>query len=183
MQTSQAVQVPNPMKSIASPSGRPHLRDVSWSATGCAGCARRAQCLPAGLSDTELLQLHDIVGNRRRVKRGEILWETGDSLHALYAVRLGFLKSFIITGDGQVQVSSILFGIKSFERGKVIGIILRDTVEAPKAAQYVIKTKTGSKLQAQSVDVKEDSILIKNPLLAEYKVPMADLLEIEAGPR
>jgi CRP/FNR family transcriptional regulator, anaerobic regulatory protein len=116
MQTSQAVQVPKPMKSIASPSVRPHLRDVSWSATGCAGCARRALCLPAGLNDTELLQLHDIVTNRRRIKRGEILWETGDPLHALYAVRLGFLKSFIITGDGQVQVTGFQMS------GEIVGM-------------------------------------------------------------
>ena len=105
MQTSIAAQPLKPLKVAMSPSVRPHLRDVSWSATGCAACARRALCIAGGLDDAELLQLHDFVGNRRRVKRGEILWETGDPLHALYAVRLGFLKTFIITGDGQVQVT------------------------------------------------------------------------------
>ncbi|MDB6030307.1 MAG: Glucose/arabinose dehydrogenase, beta-propeller fold [Verrucomicrobiales bacterium] len=84
-------------------------------------------------------------------------------------------------GDGQVQVTSILFGIKQFERGKVMAIILRDSPPPRKPSPYVVKTKNGSRLQAQSVDVNDDSILIKNPLLAEYKVPMGDLLEIEAS--
>ena len=69
-------------------------------------------------------------------------------------------------GNGQVQVSSILFGLKQFERGKVIAIILRDAASPLKPAAFVVKTKNGSKLQAQSVDVKEDSLLITNPLLA-----------------
>src|SRR5437763_8453156 len=116
MQTSNAVQALKPMKSIASPSVRPHLRDVSWSAPGCAGCARRSLCLPGDLNDVDLLQLHDIVADRRRVKRGEILWETGDPLHALYAVRLGFLKSFILTGDGLVQVTGFQMS------GEIVGM-------------------------------------------------------------
>jgi PA14 domain len=82
-------------------------------------------------------------------------------------------------GEDQVQVSSILFGLKQIERGKVIAIILHDS-SPPKPSPYVVKTKNGSRLQAQSVDVSSDSILIKNPLLAEYKVPMTDLLEIES---
>ena len=118
MQTNIVLEPPmhKPMKSVAPPVVRPLLRDVSWTASGCASCARRAQCLPAGLNESELLQLHDFVGSRRRVKRGEILWETGDSLHSLYAVRLGFLKSFIITGDGQVQVTGFQMS------GEIVGM-------------------------------------------------------------
>jgi len=83
---------------------RPQLRDVSLNAPGCARCPLRTLCLPAGLTDDEVNQLHDCVGSRRRVKRGEILWQSGDALHTLFAVRVGFLKSFMITRDGQVQV-------------------------------------------------------------------------------
>jgi CRP/FNR family transcriptional regulator len=116
MQTNTAVQTLKPLRSVPSPSTRPHLRDVSVGAPGCATCARRMQCIAAGLSEAETLLLHGIVGTRRRIKRGEILWETGDSMHALYAVRLGFLKSFIITGDGQVQVTGFQMS------GEIVGM-------------------------------------------------------------
>jgi CRP/FNR family transcriptional regulator, anaerobic regulatory protein len=115
MQIGIAVRTVNPSKP-ATRDVRPQLRDVSWGASGCAGCARRAVCIPAGLSDTDLLQLHALVSSRKRVKRGEALWETGDPLHALYAVRLGFLKSFIVTGDGQVQVTGFQMS------GEIVGM-------------------------------------------------------------
>jgi CRP/FNR family transcriptional regulator len=115
MQSAVAVQTFKPAQP-ATREARAQLRDVSWTASGCAGCARRAVCIPAGLSDTDLLQLHAVVGTRKRVKRGDTLWETGDPLHALYAVRLGFLKSFIVTGDGQVQVTGFQMS------GEIVGM-------------------------------------------------------------
>ena len=116
MQTGTAVQALNPLPPVPSSKMRPQLRDVSVGAPGCATCARRMQCIAASLNETETLLLHGIVGTRRRVKRGEILWETGDPMHALYAVRLGFLKSFIITGDGQVQVTGFQMS------GEIVGM-------------------------------------------------------------
>jgi CRP/FNR family transcriptional regulator len=73
-------------------------------------------CISAGLSDRDLLQLHGVVGSRRRLKRGDTLWETGDPLRALYAVRLGFLKSFVVTSDGQVQVTGFQMS------GEIVGM-------------------------------------------------------------
>ncbi len=95
---------------------RPHLRDVSWNSSGCASCALHALCVPGGLSDADLMLVHDFIGIRRRIKRGAILWETGNPLHALYAVRTGFLKTFITTGDGQVQVTGFQMA------GEVVGL-------------------------------------------------------------
>jgi len=92
------------------------LRDIGKSAFGCAGCPLRDVCLPAGLSDAELAQLQRSIGARRRVKRGELLWEAGEELKALYAVRLGFLKSFVVTNDGQVQV------VRFQMSGEIVGL-------------------------------------------------------------
>ena len=116
MQTTNAIAVQKPLTRFATAASRPPLRDVSWNAIGCATCAHRSLCIGAGLNEAELLQLHDFVGTRRRVKRGEILWETGAPLHSLYAVRLGFLKSFIITGEGQVQVTGFQMA------GEIVGM-------------------------------------------------------------
>jgi len=116
MQTNTALPTLKTLHHAPTPVARPELRDVSWSATGCAACARRETCFGGGLSDAEISQLRDAIGARRRIKRGEILWQTGDPLHALYAVRLGFLKSFIVTGDGQVQVTGFQMA------GEVVGL-------------------------------------------------------------
>ena len=102
MQTTSAVRSFNSAE--CAPLKRAHLRDVSGN-TGRAACARRGLCLPGDLGDDEVVQLHDLVATRWRIKRGEILWQTGDPLHALYAVRAGFLKTFVVTDDGQIQVT------------------------------------------------------------------------------
>jgi CRP/FNR family transcriptional regulator len=116
MHTSTALPMFKTLNRDAPPLPRPQLRDVSWSARSCSACARRDTCFGGGLSDADNSQLHDAIGARRRIKRGEILWQTGDPLHALYAVRLGFLKSFIVTGDGQVQVTGFQMA------GEVVGL-------------------------------------------------------------
>lgn len=123
MQTSTALLPSKPLNRAAAPLSRPHLRDVSWSAVNCGSCARRETCIGAGLSDPEIAQLRNCIGARRRIRRGEILWQTGDPLDALYAVRIGFLKSFIVTGDGQVQVTGFqmageLVGLDAIATGR-----------------------------------------------------------------
>jgi len=104
MQTSIAVRVFDDSRT-ARPERAVHLRDVNAGAANCGGCALRSLCVVAGLTDSELLQLHNFLGARRRIKRGETLWDAGAPLQSLYVVRLGFFKSFLTTTDGQVQVT------------------------------------------------------------------------------
>ena len=54
----------------------------------------------------EIEQLEEIVSTRRRVKRGDALYRAGDKFEALYAIRLGFLKSAVMSSDGREQVTS-----------------------------------------------------------------------------
>ncbi|MCW5605674.1 MAG: fumarate/nitrate reduction transcriptional regulator Fnr, partial [Burkholderiales bacterium] len=42
---------------------------------------------------------------RRPVKRGDYLYRAGTELHALYAIRTGFLKSCVLHDDGREQVA------------------------------------------------------------------------------
>src|SRR5437773_12214736 len=72
---------------------RPQLRDVSLNAPGCARCPLRTLCLPAGLTDDEVNQLHDCVRSRRRVKRGEHLLQEGGAMDTLVSHRVGFSNS------------------------------------------------------------------------------------------
>jgi CRP/FNR family transcriptional regulator len=78
---------------------------VSHLKVACANCNLRELCLPLGLSLNDIEKLEDLVATRRRVKRGESLFRAGDKFESLYAIRLGFLKSTVVSTDGREQVT------------------------------------------------------------------------------
>jgi CRP/FNR family transcriptional regulator len=71
----------------------------------CSGCSLRELCLPMGLSADELEHLDRLVYTRRRLKRGESLYRSGDAFGSIYAVRSGFFKSGVVLEDGRDQVT------------------------------------------------------------------------------
>ncbi len=71
----------------------------------CGNCSMRELCLPVGLDAQEVETLDALINTRRRLERGEALYRTGDPFHALYAVRRGFLKTFVVHEDGREQVT------------------------------------------------------------------------------
>jgi len=82
------------------------LREVNQTTQRCGHCHVREHCLPSGLTLEELGEAHDAATHgHRRVKRGEALYQAGDSFRSLYAVRLGFFKSFVVTEDGRSQIT------------------------------------------------------------------------------
>jgi CRP/FNR family transcriptional regulator len=71
----------------------------------CSNCNLRELCLPVGLTLSEVDKLEELVATRKRVKRGDSLFRAGDRFESLYAVRLGFLKSTVVSADGREQVT------------------------------------------------------------------------------
>jgi len=71
----------------------------------CSTCNLRELCLPQGLSDADLQRVEQIVYARRRVKRGEALFNAGDRFNAIYAIRTGFFKTTVLNADGREQVT------------------------------------------------------------------------------
>ncbi len=71
----------------------------------CSNCNLRELCLPLGLSAEDMSRVEQLVATRRKVRRGESLFRTGDRFESLYAVRLGFLKSTLMSSDGREQVT------------------------------------------------------------------------------
>ncbi len=74
--------------------------------TRCATCNLRELCLPCGLQANDMARLDEVVYTRKRVKRGETLYRSGDTFESLYAVRSGFLKSSVVLEDGRDQVTA-----------------------------------------------------------------------------
>jgi CRP/FNR family transcriptional regulator len=71
----------------------------------CSSCSLRELCLPVGLSDEDVERLDQLVGARRTLKRGEVLFHAGDRFDSLFAVRTGFFKTRISSEDGRDQVT------------------------------------------------------------------------------
>ncbi len=72
----------------------------------CSNCNLRELCLPLKLSLKEIELIEDMVASRKRVKRGTALYRAGDHFDALYTIRLGFLKSSVMSSDGREQVTA-----------------------------------------------------------------------------
>jgi CRP/FNR family transcriptional regulator len=71
----------------------------------CSNCSLRELCLPLGLDKEELTQLDVAINQRIPVKRGEALFRTGEAFSSLYAVRMGFFKTTVLSEDGREQVT------------------------------------------------------------------------------
>jgi CRP/FNR family transcriptional regulator, anaerobic regulatory protein len=71
----------------------------------CSNCNLRELCMPVGLSSEELDRIDNMVSNRKKIKRGEILFQNGQSFSALYAIRFGYFKTCVASEDGREQVT------------------------------------------------------------------------------
>jgi CRP/FNR family transcriptional regulator len=82
----------------------------------CSSCNMREMCLPAGLCPEDMQRVEGIVYARRRVKRGETLFNAGDAFASIYAIRSGFFKTSVIDGEGREQVTGFCMG------GELLGL-------------------------------------------------------------
>ncbi len=79
--------------------------------------------MPVGLSNDELSRIDDIVATRRKIKRGESLFQSGEKFTNLFAIRTGFFKTCIASEDGRLQVTGFQMA------GEIVGLdgIVNDT--------------------------------------------------------
>lgn len=82
-----------------------HIVEVDKLKTACSTCSLQELCLPAGLTAGELQSVDRLVDHRRPLKRGDYVFRAGAPLHALYAIRTGFMKSCVLHEDGREQVA------------------------------------------------------------------------------
>jgi CRP/FNR family transcriptional regulator len=82
----------------------------------CSSCNQRELCLPGALGLAELARVENVVYARRRLKRGESVYQAGASFSAAYAIRTGSFKTSLLDGEGREQVTGFFMG------GELLGL-------------------------------------------------------------
>lgn len=72
--------------------------------------------MPIGLTSEELIHIDELVSNRKRVTRGDHLYQMGESFRHIYAIRTGFFKTVISMEDGREQVTGFQMA------GEILGL-------------------------------------------------------------
>lgn len=81
-------------------------RNWIYNNINCQNCSISQLCLPYTLDDSSLAKLDEIIERKRPYRKGEQLFQAGDPLRALYAVRSGSFKSFTVSNDGDAQITA-----------------------------------------------------------------------------
>jgi CRP/FNR family transcriptional regulator len=71
----------------------------------CSNCSSRELCLPLGLSQSDLERVDQMVVSHSALKRGDVLFRTGDGFVSRYLVWTGFFKTCVSAEDGRDQVT------------------------------------------------------------------------------
>jgi CRP/FNR family transcriptional regulator len=71
----------------------------------CLNCNISELCLPFSLNDIELDMLDSIIDRKRPVHKGEQIFQDGDVMQSLYAIRSGTFKIFTVNAQGEEQIT------------------------------------------------------------------------------
>ena len=80
-------------------------------------------------------------------------------------------------GDGRLRVSSVLYGLKSFDaNNEVVMAALQPSSERP--ARFEVKTVNGSVWRAQALGFGENELILKESALGSVTIPLHELATI-----
>lgn len=98
------------------------LISLSVMQVTCQDCSLSELCLPRGLKHSELEQLERIVRHSRPIHPGDHLFDVGDPMQSLYAIRSGSIKAYVLTSQGEEEILGFylpgeLLGFDGFQTG------------------------------------------------------------------
>ena len=71
----------------------------------CSDCNLKGLCLPIAMDIPDIERLDKIIQRGRPLQAGDHLYRSGDGFKALYAVRSGSIKTYLVDEDGIEQVT------------------------------------------------------------------------------
>jgi len=78
--------------------------DIHKVKIACEECSLVQLCLPAGLELADMRRLDDLVEERYTFQSGETLYQRDEPMRAVYAVRSGCVKSYVMGEQGEAQI-------------------------------------------------------------------------------
>ncbi|WP_404339810.1 FNR family transcription factor [Pseudoalteromonas mariniglutinosa] len=82
-----------------------HTKPKSLCTISCNNCSISQLCLPFTLNGQEMDKLDEIIERKKPLHKGDYLFESGNSLSAIYAVRSGSFKSYTLSEQGDEQIT------------------------------------------------------------------------------
>lgn len=82
-----------------------NVRDIS-SGIKCQSCNISTLCIPFTLNEESLSRLDEIIQRKKPWHKGDFLFEAGQPLRSLYAIRSGSFKTFTISEQGDEQITA-----------------------------------------------------------------------------
>lgn len=71
----------------------------------CQNCSISELCLPFTLNEQELNTLDEIIDRKRPIHKGDKIFNDGQELHSLFAIRSGTFKTFTVNEQGEEQIT------------------------------------------------------------------------------
>ncbi len=72
----------------------------------CQNCSMSELCIPFTLNHDELDELDAIIERKRPIHKGDLLFQSGQPLRALFAIRSGSIKTYTLTEAGEEQITA-----------------------------------------------------------------------------
>jgi CRP/FNR family transcriptional regulator len=117
MQVATAVQVPTQARAASVRPLRPLLHEVGRERVSCVTCNLRRICMPVDIVDPETKALFEsLVSTRVRLRKGDVLFRSGDRFTGLFAIRSGSMKTVTASDDGAELVSAYHL------QGEIVGV-------------------------------------------------------------
>lgn len=71
----------------------------------CQNCSISELCLPFSLNAQELETLDQIIDRKRPIQKGEQIFQDGEQMKSLYAIRSGTFKTYTVNESGEEQIT------------------------------------------------------------------------------
>ena len=71
----------------------------------CNNCSISQLCLPFSLNGSEMDKLDEIIERKKPLHKGDFLFESGNALNSIFAVRSGSFKSYTLSEQGDEQIT------------------------------------------------------------------------------
>jgi hypothetical protein len=173
------------------PAVDPHIVDISRASASAAGVVLKSGTLIAGTAkelDETLLKFQPLGRSEEPMSTLNIARLQFRSMSPQLAARIAsavpgvlLANGDFIEGDfkafskGQVTISSVIFGLRSFAAAsEAVAVVLRPFQPT---AKFVVRTDTGSAFFAEDVEFQQEMMSLTEPILGKVNLKAADLLD------